>query len=110
MQGTLDVLEERANVVELEAGLQRAQVTGLHPEGRARLPSRRSGKSAAECLVHDVAEAAAGAFYLGPELGGDVFVKSQRGTHILMLAFGHHDVNAASQAAHGRPVRPPRCR
>lgn len=99
MARPFDLIEEFADVVQIEAGLDPAKIASLDRESRPGRRRRRSRQAAPERLVDDVLEGATGPPGLGLQLGRHVCVEAQCGTHIVMLNDRHHDVNAPATSA-----------
>ena len=91
MRGTFDLLQELADVVELKAGAQ-AEIPRWDAKRfrRRRLAAR--GQASTQELVDGFLEGTAGASPLRLELGENVVVEGQGGSHIMMLTACHHDV------------------
>ena len=90
-----DLIQELGHVVDRDAGLESSQVSNLHAKGFAPL-GRSRGQTAPQGFVDDRSERQAGPPRLRLELRSHVIVESERRTHIVMLARGHHDVKLRS--------------
>lgn len=91
MEGPFHLLQQLADVVVVEARAE-AQGTRAHAEGfgGGRFPPKR--QTSAKHLIHDLLERLPLLPRLLLQLPGYVFVKSECGSHIMMLSAKHHDV------------------
>jgi hypothetical protein len=92
MQRPFDLLEERADVVQVEPRPQCAKVTRRDGEGCARFRSGECRQPSTQGVVDNVAERASRAARLRLQPRCHILVKGQRRPHIMMLYIKHHDV------------------
>ena len=86
MHRPLGRLEQVADVVQAEAGPERAEVARADLERRLRVPIPAAVREREpQALVDDFLERLAGTPDLGLEPAGDVLVERQGRSHILML-------------------------
>ena len=86
MQRPLDGLEQIADVVEAQAGSERAEVARPNLEWRlCAALTAASRQSEPQALVDDLLERLAGAPDLGFQADRDVVVEGQSRSHIMML-------------------------
>ena len=83
MQRAFDLLEERANVVEIEPR-PKSQVAHIPLHGSAG-GGGRAGEPATQRVVDDVAKRSARLPRQPLELGSDILIEGQRRAHIMML-------------------------
>ena len=95
MQWTFQSLQQIADVVERQPGLEIAEIPGSDLEWLTRSRKSPAGQAPAQCFIDDIAERSASTPRLRLEFGGNVFIKRQGGSHVLMLVIRHHDVNNA---------------
>ena len=104
-----DALEQITNIVERESWGNGAEVTGPNHESLVEA-GRRLLQPAPERVVDDFAKRPSRLSGLGLQLRGHIVVEGQSGSHILMLAIRHHDVNLSHGESdisprRGRPGR-----
>lgn len=92
MARALDLLQQLGDVVQAQARSKLPEVPSHHFEGHTAGRGPSGGEPAPERVVDDLAKGPSGAPRFRLELGRDVVVQRQRGTHILMLSQRHHDV------------------
>ena len=93
MPRPFDLFKKLADVIEVEAGPHRAEVTCLDDKRRPVHARRCRHQSAPERLVHHIPKRPTRAPRLGLQLGRHVVVERQGRAHIMMLINKHHDVN-----------------
>jgi hypothetical protein len=86
----VDLIDEVADPVVVEAG-PHAQWAGMDPEGGGGRRLAAAAQGDPEKVVHQLLERASGAAHLRLELGRHVVIEGKCRTHILMLAYKHHD-------------------
>jgi hypothetical protein len=86
------LFEQVGDVVQRQSGPQVAEVSGHDLEGLTWPGARPCQEATAQDLVDSLLEGPAGPAGLRFELGRDVFVDGERGSHILMMRERHHDV------------------
>ena len=86
MRRPFDLLEQLADVVEAKTWSQPSERAGLDDEART-LPPRFAAVVDGEPqeLIHDLFERSPGSPDFGFQLGGDVVVEGECGSHISML-------------------------
>ena len=98
MTRPLDPIQEFADVIEIQSGLDPAQIAGLHRERLAGRRGRRAREAAPERRVDDVLEGASRPSGLGFQLGRHIGIERQRRSHIMMLVVEHRDGNRGGPA------------
>ena len=97
VQGPFDLLQERGDAVQRVGRAAAGRDRGSSDSKRPFLGLHRRGQeTASQRLVHRLLEGMSGAPGLGLELGRDVFIEGQRGSHIMMLEDTHRDVERPS--------------
>ena len=94
MVRTLDLFEQVSDVVQVETGRKRPEISRVDDEALPRRGRARLLQPAPKRVIDDLAKRPSGLPGLGFQLGGDVVVQSEGRAHILMLTIEHHDVNA----------------
>src|SRR4030095_2373952 len=79
--GTFHEIEELGGVVQAQAGSECPEGARLDPEGRGACPLSACRESDPQALIQDGLERLARATRFGPELGGDIFVEGDGGSH-----------------------------
>ena len=103
MHGTFDDVEQFTDVVVAQTRLQ-TEIPGPHLEPLRRLGLTACVQSNAQDIVDGLLKRLARFAHLRLQLGAHVFVKSQGGSHIMMLCHRHHDVKSRP-AAHATLFR-----
>ncbi len=85
MKRSFDLVQYLGDVVEAEPEAECAEVSRDHPEWPAPCNRTRRSQSAAERVVHGVAERAVRLPRLRPKLRGHILVEGQRRSHTMML-------------------------
>lgn len=85
MAGPLDLLEQIGDAVDAHARPELSEIASHHLEWDGMPGLSAARQTAAECVIDDVTERAAGPACLRLQLGGNVIIERQRSAHILML-------------------------
>lgn len=85
MAGPLDLLEQIGDAVDVHARPEVSEIASHHLEWDGMPGLSATRETAAECVIDDVTERAAGPACLRLQLGGDVIIEGQCGAHFLML-------------------------
>jgi hypothetical protein len=96
----LNLLDQRADPVEVKARPQ-AESARADLEGRRRSRLAPGGEGQAKEVVDNPLQGPSAPAHFRLKLGGNVVVKGQRRTHIVMLHHGHHDGKGPAQDAIG---------
>jgi hypothetical protein len=100
VSGPFDLLEQRLDIVDREAGPKAAEAAGRDSKHLPR-PGPRRQQSAPQRLVDDIPERAPGLPDCTLELRRHIIIERQRRAHIMMMATTHQDVKATEPR---RPV------
>ena len=96
MRRAFNLVKHLRDVVQIEPGPPAPQVADFNLEGLPRPRRGRGGQTSAKRLVDDRAERPPSPSRERLQLGGDVVIQRQGGSHILMLTVKHHDVKGAN--------------
>ena len=99
MRPAFNLVKHLRDVVQIEPGPPATQVADFNLEGLPRPRRGRGGQTSAERLVDDRAERPPSPSRERLQLGGDVVIQRQGGSHILMLTVKHHDVKVRIRGA-----------
>ena len=92
MPRSLGLFEQLGDAVQRQAGAKLAQVASLHLEGFSRWSDPPALQAMPQDVVHRISEGPARSPCLGLQLGGDVLVQGESGSHAAMLGSRHVDV------------------
>jgi hypothetical protein len=90
------LLQKITNVIQTKPGTKRTQVSRFDAKGPSGRPSFFRVEPQAEIFIHDVLERPTATSRFRLELGGNIIIQSESGSHALMIAARHHDVKCAA--------------
>ena len=85
MAGAFDAIEELGHIVEGDSGLDVPEIAGLYLEGLRRRGDAPGREAPTQDVVDHLLERSTVTSRFRLELGRDVVIKGQRGSHIMML-------------------------
>jgi hypothetical protein len=93
MQRAFNLIEQIADVVEVQTRPQISQVPDDDLELSGALRFRPIHQTAPDRVVNDITKGPPRTSRFSPQLGRNIVIQCQSGSHVMMLMLRHHDVN-----------------